>query len=376
VNLMQTLFPFGFPWPTAMYLTLFIVTAAIYMVFMHYVLAGAIVLSLGYMAPGARRRIEAGTAGQGRSGLGLLLKVIRDWLPAVLGLAITAGVAPLLFLQILYKHEFYTANLLLSNRFMLLLPALIVAYYMLYLLKSQTLAGNGAMARGLASFLAFVCFFYTAWAWTENHVLSLHHELWRSQYTSSGWVFRDAEIWPRLGFWLTTAFPTLAVALGWQLHWGREIHDPISVNLASRRLRGLAILGLATSVAEAWLWQLWLEPAARATVLSLLAGPYAVLALLGMVVQTGCWLLVKSGTDMNARRLTIISAAAAITITSSLVVREARRLAAIDITTLFDAHRQAARVGGMGVFLTFFAVNAGVISACVWIVKRSFPRER
>ena len=41
---MNTLLPFGFPGPTAMYLTLFIVTAAIYMVFMNYVLAGAIVL--------------------------------------------------------------------------------------------------------------------------------------------------------------------------------------------------------------------------------------------------------------------------------------------------------------------------------------------
>ncbi len=55
---MNTLFPFGFPWPTAMYLTLFIVTATIYMVFMNYVLAGAIVLVLGYVAPGARRRVD------------------------------------------------------------------------------------------------------------------------------------------------------------------------------------------------------------------------------------------------------------------------------------------------------------------------------
>ncbi len=57
---METLFPFGFPWPTAMYLTLFIVTAAIYMVFMHYVLAGGIVLLLGYMAPGARGALRPG----------------------------------------------------------------------------------------------------------------------------------------------------------------------------------------------------------------------------------------------------------------------------------------------------------------------------
>ena len=123
---MNTLFPFGFPWPTAMYLTLFVVTAAIYMVFMNYVLAGAIVLLIGYLAPGARRRVEGGPGGPARSGLGLIMKVVRDWLPAILGLAITTGIAPLLFLQILYKRQFYTANLLLFNRFMLLLPALIV----------------------------------------------------------------------------------------------------------------------------------------------------------------------------------------------------------------------------------------------------------
>src|ERR1700733_4720676 len=164
---MATLFPFGFPWPTAMYLTLFIVTAAIYVVFMNYVLAGGIVLLVGYLAPGARRRVEGGPGGPLRSGLGLILKVIRDWLPAVLGLAITTGIAPLLFLQILYKRQFYTANLLLFNQFMLLLPALIVAYYMLYLIKSQALAGRWAVLRGPVTIVAFACFFYFAWTWTE-----------------------------------------------------------------------------------------------------------------------------------------------------------------------------------------------------------------
>ncbi len=58
---MNTLFPFGFPWPTAMYLTLFVVTAAIYMVFMNYVLAGAIVLLVGYLAPGAQAASRRGS---------------------------------------------------------------------------------------------------------------------------------------------------------------------------------------------------------------------------------------------------------------------------------------------------------------------------
>jgi hypothetical protein len=372
---MDTLFPFGFPWPTAMYLTLFIVTAAIYAVFMNYVLAGAIVLLVGYLAPGARRRMEEGPGSPPRSGLGLILKVIRDWLPAVLGVAITTGIAPLLFLQILYKRQFYTANLLLFNRFMLLLPALIVAYYMLYIVKSHALAARGLMLRGLVAFVAFVCFLYTAWAWTENHVLSLHEEAWKNHYASNNYIYRNSEIWPRLGYTITASFASLAVGLAWQLHWGRRFHNPVTLDLASRRLRSLALLGLATSAAEAWLWELWLDFPVRAVLSSKLALPYGLAALAGMGVQAAGWLTVTSGSDLKTKRLAIISAGAFMTIVGSLVVREARRLVAIDMTTLYDAHRQAAQVGGFGVFLVFFGFNAAVITASVLIVRRALGRQ-
>jgi cytochrome bd ubiquinol oxidase subunit I len=368
---MTTLFPFGFPWPTAMYLTLFIVTAAIDMVFMNYVLAGAIVLLISYLAPGARRRLGTGPIENVRSGLGMISKVVRDWLPAILGLAITAGIAPLLFVQILYKHLFYTANLLLFNRFVLLLPVFIVAYCMLYLVKSHALAGRWAILRGPAMIVAFGCFFFTAWAWTENHVLSLHREEWNTQLISHAYIYRNSEISPRLGYWITASFTTLAVAVAWQLHWGRRFHDPINLDLAARRLRSLAILGLAMSAAEAWLWVLWLDTSARAPLLSILALPYGMTALLGMAIQAGGWLPVKTATGLTTLRLTIISGGNAMTLIGALVVREARRLAAIDITGLFDTHRQAAQVGGMGVFLVFFAINAAVVTACVLIVKRA-----
>ena len=368
---MNTLFPFGFPWPTAMYLTLFIVTAAIYMVFMNYVLAGAIVLLIGYLAPGARRRVEGGPGGPTRSGLGLILKVVRDWLPAVVGLAITTGFAPLLLMQILYKRQFYTANLLLFNLIMLLLPALIVAYFMLCLIKSRALVGRWAVLRGPVTIVAFACFFYTAWAWTENHVLSIHEAAWPHHYASHNYIYRNAEIWPRLGYWITASFSTLAVALAWQLQWSRRAYDPVNLDLATSRLRSLAILGLTTSAAEAWLWLLWLDTSARGPVLSNLALPYALMALAGLLTQVVCWLQVTTGASLTTRRLAFISTGVVMTILGALVMREARRLAAIDITTLFDAHRRAAQVGGMGAFLVFFAVNAAVIVSCVLIVKRA-----
>jgi hypothetical protein len=59
------------------------------------------------------------------------------------------------------------------------------------------------------------------------------------------------------------------------------------------------------------------------------------------------------------------------TIVSTLVVREARRLAAIDVTTLYEAHRRAAHAGGIWVFLLGFALNATVLITCVLIVRRA-----
>ena len=90
-----------------------------------------------------------------------------------------------------------------------------------------------------------------------------------------------------------------------------------------------------------------------------------------MGIQAAGWLTVRSGSDLNTRRLASLSAGSVLTIFATLVVREARRLAAIDITTLADAHRHAAQVGGLGVFLLFFTLNAVAITTCVLVVKRA-----
>jgi hypothetical protein len=369
-------FPFGFPWPTAMFLTLLIVTALIYTVFMQYVLAGAIVLVFGCMVSGIRKRVASRADGPRRSGLGLIESILRDWLPATLGLAITTGIAPLLFSQVLYRRQFDTATLLLHAQFMLLSPAMIVAFCLLYLLKSRAFAGRGAGLRASVTVLACGCLFYTSWMWTENHVLSLHPEVWRAHSAMNGWLYRNAEIWPRLGYWITSSFTVLAVAVAWQLRWGRRSHNADELDRASRRLRALALLGLATSVSEGWLWQLWLEPALRAPIVSLLALPYGFLALAGVGIQAAGWLPVKTAADFTAGRLGLVSAGAMLTILGALVMREARRLAAIDIAALYEAHSRAAHAGGMGVFLVSFALNAALVTACVLIVRRSLSRLR
>ena len=106
---MTSVFPWALGGPLSLYLGLYVVTLALHAAFVGYVLGGS-----GWVAVAALRRRPDPVAA-----------VARDWLPFALGAAITAGVAPLLFVQLVHQERFYTSNLLLFNRWMAVVPVLI-----------------------------------------------------------------------------------------------------------------------------------------------------------------------------------------------------------------------------------------------------------
>src|SRR5215204_6092447 len=167
------MFPFNQPAPTAFYLTLYLGTFVLHLLPMAYVLAGSAVL-LAHTLAGTKPADDP------------LMDHLRQWLPFVLSAAITAGVAPLLFLQILYQREFYTANLLLFNRWMAILPVLIVGFYALYLTKGDWLWQKRWPLRAAVAAAILACFVFIGWSWTENHLLSLAgQKAWTEHYAAS-----------------------------------------------------------------------------------------------------------------------------------------------------------------------------------------------
>ena len=123
----------------SLWLALYLVTFALHAVFVSYVAAGT-----GYALVAALRRAPDAIAER-----------TRDWLPFMLGAGITAGVGPLLFIQLLYQRRFYTGNLLLGPRWGAVVPALILGFYALYLAKASPRWRQLALAADLAYF-AFV----------------------------------------------------------------------------------------------------------------------------------------------------------------------------------------------------------------------------
>jgi len=364
---MASIFPFGVPGPTLLYLMLYVLTLAVHFVFMNYVFAGTL-----YVAVAGVGRADAAMA-RLHNPIGAML---RDWLPFAFSGVITAGVAPLLFVQVLYKQQFYTANLLLFHRWMAVVPALIVAFYLLYLLKSRSISDWPAgwrVAVGVGA-LAAICF--TGYSWSENHLLSLDdEERWVSFFAERRWFYHHSALLPRVGMWLTLSVPTMMAIVCWQLRSGER--RGLQVSSSEVRIACVwALAGLGLAVLFGTMQYLMLDSVTRGASGDRASAPYAVVALIGVALQGAGWFSQWRGARLSRGWLLLASAGAMLSILGICMVREADRFARIDVAALYESHAAAAENGGRLLFLLFFAVNAAIIVWCVLAVRRDLKLDR
>ena len=325
---MTEVFPLGFPPATCFYLVLLVATLVLHMVFMHYVLAGAAYLAFGrFMGP--KRCAVCGWQA-----------ILIDWLPFATGLAITTGVAPLLFGQILYQREFSAANLLLSHRWMAILPVLIVCFSLLYVQKSAWITRRAWFWRIPVAGVVFAGFAFIAFSWTENHLLSLDAAAWPELYGSGSFRSASSALLPRLGIWFFAAFTTLAVELAWQgrLLVMKLVQPPLGVAVmglsAVRRLSltatsgGLGVLACGTAYA----WTLPGETTRGLT--GPLGGAWLVAAVAGLAVQLAAWAWVAVQNRFPLPLLIAATAGCLVSLTSGVVLREVVRVSTVDIAAL------------------------------------------
>jgi hypothetical protein len=342
---LAAIFPFEYPLPTAFYLFWYVLTLVIHVVFMNYVLGGITYLGLSSLA--------------GNSNRNQLALMLRDWMPFAIGVAITAGVAPLLFIQILYQKAFYTANLLLFHRWMIILPILIVGFYLTYLLKARKVADWPYAVRVLLGLASFACFAFIAYSWTENYLLSMEtKEQWAEFYGSSNIMYDNPAKLPRLGIWFLGAFATMGMLVGWQL-WYKDQHE--NVKLVSI----LAIAGLIASGVCGYIYKGMVEA-------HMPNSPYLYLGLGCGVVQILLWGMQMTKARFSGLLLTLLSVVCPLGIVGMTVVREQVRLAAIDLEPLYPLHKSAMGVAGIVCFLFFFLLNAGLILYIFRLVKKNW----
>ena len=116
-------------------------------------------------------------------------KALAISLPLFISFAITQGIVPLLFLQLLYGPAFYVSSILMATFWLGLLGILLVSYYVAYYIIYRVLKGefgrNTAVKAACLMISIFVAFALIASLFSNNLTLMQTPEKWLPLYSSS-----------------------------------------------------------------------------------------------------------------------------------------------------------------------------------------------
>lgn len=137
-------------------------------------------------------------------------------IPLLVALTVNFGVAPLLFLQVLYGHFVYVSSVLMGFFWIMVIPTLILAYYATYWydFRFATLGRSGILVLGFT----LTCFLGIGFLFSSNMTLMLRPDLWSAYFANQGGTLlntEDAVLWPRYLHFMVggTAVGGLFVAL-------------------------------------------------------------------------------------------------------------------------------------------------------------------
>jgi hypothetical protein len=152
--------------------------------------------------------------------------VVAGKIPGTLAVAVTFGVAPLLFVQVLYGHFFYSSSVLMARYWIMVIPAVIIAYYSAYV-TARKLRKNKALAT-FSLAVTSLLLLYVAFCIQNNISLMVQPEQWVRYFANrSGTMLSTdhAVLWPRYLHFITAsvAVAGLFSAIVWDFRRKRDI---------------------------------------------------------------------------------------------------------------------------------------------------------
>jgi hypothetical protein len=113
-----------------------------------------------------------------------IAKEISLKLPYTIAFAINMGVAPLLFIQVLYGNFIYTSSVLMGWYWLLIIGILIIAYYSAYLFDFKFDALGSTRSIFIA--VCVILMLLIAFLFTNNITLMLTPEKWTRYFSNAG----------------------------------------------------------------------------------------------------------------------------------------------------------------------------------------------
>ena len=170
---------------------LLLLTFVLHILFMNVLLGGSVLSFLGNLRGGTRSDPAPD---------------LSKRLPVVTAMTVNLGVAPLLFLQVIYGNFVYVASVLGAVFWLSIVGLVMLAYYGLYLyaFKYENIAGKRSLLSGLVSF----CLLLVAFFFVNNMTLMLQPQEWTAYFKNPGGTiinWGDPTLYPRYLHFVTAS---------------------------------------------------------------------------------------------------------------------------------------------------------------------------
>ena len=119
-------------------------------------------------------------------------------IPTLVALTVNFGVPPLLFVQVLYGHLFYSSSVMLAVPWLLVVPILILAYYGAYVFVKKSDKAP-VLSKGALIFTS-ISLLYIAFVFVNNNTLAIQPGRWGIYFSDpGGWNLNLGEptLWSR-----------------------------------------------------------------------------------------------------------------------------------------------------------------------------------
>ncbi|MCG6963289.1 MAG: hypothetical protein LJE95_08495 [Acidobacteria bacterium] len=348
------------PGPVWLFQVLLVLTFFLHLVFMNLTLGGTLMAAIS-------RLLSGGREGDHRTVLTSRLMRVNSY---GIALTITTGIAPLLFIQVLYQQYFYTATILLGWIWFAFLVMLVVGYYAAYVFKLRFDRAPGKSTLGtLWLFLSALLFLLIAAVHVAVNLIHAQPGKWAAIETSPWSILGDPAYFPRLLHFVLAGFAFSGVVMAW---WAvRRAAAGHEVELNGKLAR------------SAWRWALWATVAQivdgvvlllvlpRHVLLGLMRGGAATMVplTLAILLAIGLLMMLSRVTDPVRQRGTVTGTLAALALTIAVM--------AITRDQVRDLYLAAARAKfelmtapQWGTFALFAVLLVAGLATVAYLVKR------
>ena len=308
-----------------------------------------------------------------------MLRRTEGPLPVVLSFTITLGVAPLLFVQVLYPQFFYSGSILIGFQWFAIVPVLMLGFYLIYVHWGGRVLGRRIPrwcdVAGRA--VIFGCIAFILLTHTVNSLVALYPEKWRAIQAAGGnfLALHEPVLLPRL---LHNFFASLVIGSVWLVAMGLRSQR---MGLTARERNGgqaltrIGVVGMAGGAAVQVGVGLWLTLAESNPVKEMLfsARPASILWMVALCGVIGILLIsMVVGSVTGSRwRLAGLWALLFAVLGGMFSARQASR--DVHLSPYFSIDRWSLHAGqwsSFALFAIFFVAALAVLAVMIrWMIQ-------